>query len=71
MNPKGAYPLVRHSSPLAQTYERPGGIVGHMVVKDPIESRFYLKAGEVLGAGKQTVFGLGNYTFIPLKETIK
>ncbi len=46
-----------------------GGLVGEIVVKGlDKQSWFYLKAGEVLGAGKQTVFGLGTYTLIPLKE---
>ena len=48
-----------------------GGLVGDMVVKGlDKQSWFYLKAGEILGAGKQTVFGLGSYALIPLKEAV-
>ena len=46
-----------------------GGLMGSMKLTGlDKQSWFYLKAGEILGAGKQTVFGLGSYTLIPLKE---
>lgn len=32
------------------------------------QSYFYLKIGEIIGAGKQTVFGLGDYRLLPNKE---
>ena len=40
-----------------------GGLKGTMTIKglDP-KSYEYLKIGEIIGAGKQTVFGLGSYT---------
>ena len=47
-----------------------GGMIGSLIVKGlDKQSWFYLKVGEILGAGKQTVFGLGSYTITPLKET--
>jgi CRISPR/Cas system endoribonuclease Cas6 (RAMP superfamily) len=33
------------------------------------QSYVYVKIGEVFGAGKQTVFGLGDYRMQPLKST--
>ena len=46
-----------------------GGLMGTMTVRGlDKQSSFYLRVGEILGAGKQTVFGLGSYILTPLKE---
>ncbi len=46
-----------------------GGLMGSLTICGlDKQSSFYLRVGEILGAGKQTVFGLGSYTLIPLKE---
>jgi len=46
-----------------------GGLIGDLRLGGlDKQSWYYLKAGEILGAGKQTVFGLGSYTLIPIKE---
>jgi CRISPR/Cas system endoribonuclease Cas6 (RAMP superfamily) len=46
-----------------------GGIVGEITLRGVDEQSFYyLKLGEIIGAGKQTVFGLGDYEIKPLGE---
>ena len=46
-----------------------GGIIGNLTIKGLDEKSFYyLKLGEVIGAGKQTVFGLGDYEITPLGD---
>ena len=46
-----------------------GGLIGEMTIRGLDEtSALYLELGEILGVGKQTVFGLGTYTLTPLKE---
>jgi hypothetical protein len=46
-----------------------GGIIGDITIKGvDAKSFYYLKLGEVIGAGKQTVFGLGDYEITPLGE---
>ncbi|RUM45742.1 MAG: hypothetical protein DSY46_02275 [Hydrogenimonas sp.] len=46
-----------------------GGVIGSVVIRGLDERSYgYLKIGEVIGAGKQTVFGLGDYRLTPLKE---
>jgi len=62
--------LFRYSN-RQRSHMKLGGLMGEIVVKGlDKQSWFYLKAGEILGAGKQTVFGLGTYTLIPLKEAM-
>jgi CRISPR/Cas system endoribonuclease Cas6 (RAMP superfamily) len=39
-----------------------GGLKGTITIKGlDMKSYEYLKIGEIIGAGKQTVFGLGSY----------
>jgi len=48
-----------------------GGLKGDLEITGlDKQSYVYLKIGEIIGAGKQTVFGLGDYTLIP-KEEVK
>ena len=45
-----------------------GGLKGTMKVKNLDKKSYeYLKIGEIIGAGKQTVFGLGSYTLKEMK----
>ncbi len=46
-----------------------GGIIGDITIKGVDEKSFYyLKLAEVIGVGKQTVFGLGDFEITPLGE---
>jgi len=46
-----------------------GGIIGDITIKGVDEKSFYyLKLGEVIDVGKQTLFGLGDYEITPLGE---
>jgi hypothetical protein len=45
-----------------KTGMRMGGLKGKMIIENLDENSYrYLKIGEIIGAGKQTVFGLGSY----------
>jgi hypothetical protein len=45
-----------------------GGLKGKMMIKGIDRKSYeYLKIGEIIGAGKQTVFGLGSYTIKEMK----
>jgi hypothetical protein len=51
-----------------KTGMRMGGLKGKMTIEGlDMKSYEYLKIGEILGAGKQTVFGLGSYIVKELK----
>ena len=46
-----------------------GGLKGGITIEGlDKQSYVYLKIGEIIGAGKQTVFGLGSYRLIPKEE---
>ena len=46
-----------------------GGIIGEMSIKGlDKQSSYYIQLGEILGVGKQTVFGLGDYSLYPLNN---
>ncbi|MDR1450773.1 MAG: CRISPR system precrRNA processing endoribonuclease RAMP protein Cas6 [Helicobacteraceae bacterium] len=53
-----------------QTKMQLGGIMGH-INYDEIDAKSYalLKLGEIMGVGKQTVFGLGEIRVDKLTET--
>ena len=45
-----------------KTGMRMGGLKGKMTIENLDENSYrYLKIGEIIGAGKQTAFGLGSY----------
>jgi len=44
------------------------GLIGKITIQGLDRRSYeYLKLGEIIGIGKQTVFGLGDYTIKPLK----
>ena len=60
--------LVRYSN-RQKSRMRLGGLIGSISLKGVDKQTYaYLKLGEILGAGKQTVFGLGSYMLIPSKR---
>ena len=49
-----------------------GGLIGNQTIKGvDKQSSYYLQLGEILGVGKQTVFGLGDYNLYPLKKEVR
>jgi len=62
------YKELTRKSNKQKTFMNLGGLMGHIVLKN-VDKKTYklLKKGELIGVGKSTVFGLGNYKIMEVK----